>query len=414
MLSNNDGCVIARSIEAKALGIPMGAPVHEYDDLIRQNGVTVFSSNYALYGDMSARVMTSLQHFTPDVEVYSIDEAFLGLGGFNPDTLPEYMARMRKTIRQWTHIPTSVGIAPTKTLAKLACRVAKKSEEGVYMMRDPASMDRILAETEVEDIWGISTRWGARLRLLGINTALQLREADPRQVRKALSVVGERIVHELNGRPCLMLEDIPPKQRIMVSRSFGKAVTSRDELEQAIASFTATAAQKLRKQSSRAGGIYVFFRTSPFRKQDPQYSNAGTVSFENPTSDTAILINATKHVIKALYKSGYRYKQAGVMLTELTPSDTGQISLLNPESDEDRDARDRRMAILDRINEQMGRGTVFYAAEGVGRSKPLHRSTGSRRLRPSARHPGTERWRTRRQFKSPSYTTKWSELAVAK
>jgi DNA polymerase V len=399
VLSNNDGCVVARSKEVKALGIPMGAPLHQYQDQLKQHNVAVFSSNYALYGDMSGRVMRSLHEFTPDVEVYSIDEAFLGLGGFEASTLPRRMAEMRRSIKQWIRIPTSVGIAPTKTLAKLACRIAKDSEDGVFMIDNPDLRDEILKNTEIEDIWGISRGWGTKLRQLGIGTALDLRQAEPRQVKQALSVVVERIVHELNGISCLKLADIQPKQQIMVSRSFGAMVASCSELEEAVASFTAKAAEKLRRQSSRARGLHVFFRTNRFSKQDPQYSPSATVGFENPTSDTSVLLKAAGQTVRSLYKAGFRYKQAGVMLTDLTTSDKGQISLLNPESDADRTLRGERMALLDGINLRMGRGTIFYGAEGVNSRKSS---------------PGTDRWRMRSQYKSPSYTTNWDEIAVVK
>jgi DNA polymerase V len=399
VLSNNDGCVVARSKEVKALGIPMGAPLHQYQDQLKQHNVAVFSSNYALYGDMSGRVMRSLQEFTPDVEVYSIDEAFLGLGGFKTATLLQKMAEMRRSIRQWTRIPTSVGIAPTKTLAKLACRIAKDRDDGVFMIDDHQQRDGILKNTEIKDIWGISKGWGVKLRQLGIGTALDLRQAEPRQIKHALSVVVERIVHELNDISCLKLEDIQPKQQIMVSRSFGKMVSSCSEVEEAVASYTARAAEKLRRQSSRAGGLYVFFRTNRFRKQDPQCNPSATISFDNPTSDTEMLLKAAGQTVRRLYRSGYRYKQAGVMLTDLIKSDMGQISLLNPESDTERALRDQRMALLDGINHRMGSGTIFYGAEGVRKRKSL---------------PSTDRWRTRSQFKSPSYTTKWDEIAVVK
>ena len=419
VLSNNDGCIIARSDEAKAAGIPMGAPLHQYQDQLKRNHVAVFSSNYALYGDMSARVMKSMHAFTPDVEVYSIDEAFLGLSGFDPKILPHHMKTMRQAIRQWTGIPVSVGIAPTKTLAKLANRIAKKyTSDGVYMMQDPALMTRILGDIEIEDIWGISKRWGARLRQLGIGTALQLREASPRQIRQALSVVGERIVHELNGRPCLMLEDVQPKQSIMSSRSFGTTVTRLTDLEEAVASYTARAAEKLRKQSGRAGGLYVFLKTNRFKPDEPQYSNATMIGFDNPTSDTATLIRAAIDGIGKLYRSGYRYHKAGVMLTELCDTDEGPLSLLNPEPESDRIQKDKRMAILDQINRQMGRGTLFHAAEGI---TPQNRNTRKdsyfKVISPQDTSPkiiGTERWRMRSQFKSPSYTTRWSELAVVR
>ncbi|MCE2516995.1 MAG: Y-family DNA polymerase [Alphaproteobacteria bacterium] len=406
VLSNNDGCVIARSDEAKALGVPMGAPLHEYDGMMRRHKINVFSSNYALYGDMSARVMKTMEQFTPDVEVYSIDEAFLGLTGFDPASLPQHMRNLRQAVRQWTGIPVSVGIAPTKTLAKLANRIAKKyTPDGVYMMTDPQLMTRILGDIEIEDIWGISKRWGARLRALGIGTALELQRASPRQIRQALSVVGERIVHELNGQSCLTLDEVQPKQSIMSSRSFGTMVADCQSLEEAIASYTARAAEKLRRQHSRAGGIYVFIRTNRFRKDDPQYSNAAMVGFDDATDDTASLIRAATSAIRHLYRPGYRYHKAGVMLTDLTDQDGGQISLFNPDPAPDvtRAQQSRRMAVLDQVNAAMGQGTLFHAAEGLA-PKPRTGAQGRRVL-------NTERWRMRARFKSPAYTTRWSELA---
>ena len=408
VLSNNDGCIIARSDEAKALGIPMGAPLHEYDAMLKRNKVAVFSSNYALYGDMSARVMELLGCFTPAVEVYSIDEAFLGLEGFKPAMLHDHLTGMRRSIRQWTGIPVSVGVAPTKTLAKLANRIAKKySSDGVYIMNDEALMTRILGDVAVEDVWGISKRWGLRLRRLGISTALQLREASPRQIRQAMSVVGERIVHELNGQPCLEMEDIQPKQTIASSRSFGQLVSDRRSLEEAVASYTARAAEKLRHQQSRAGGLYVFIRTNRFRQQDPQYSNAAMIGFDEPVADTATLIRAAIRAVGKLYRPGYRYHKAGVMLTELSDGEGEQMSLFSMDAttQEKRNAGDQRMAMLDQINRIMGPGTLFHAAEGVGPAP------GRKRGQPRQNLRSTERWRMRSQFKSPSYTTRWSDLA---
>ena len=402
VLSNNDGCVIARSDEAKAVGIPMGAPLHEYENTLKRNKVAVFSSNYALYGDMSARVMESLSQFTPAVEVYSIDEAFLGLDGFEASMLPDHLRQMRKSIRQWTGIPVSVGVAPTKTLAKLANRIAKKyTTDGVYILDDPALMTRILGDIEIEDIWGISKRWGARLRQMGITSALDLQRASPRQIRQALSVVGERIVHELNGQPCLELEEVQPKQTIMSSRSFGTMISDLKNLEEAVASYTARAAEKLRHQQSRAGGIYVFIRTNRFRQQDPQYSNAAMIGFDEPTSDTAVMIKAAVSVLRRLYRKGYRYHKAGIMLTDLTEGGAEQMSLfsMSPAIQNSRKTGDRRMAVLDKVNARMGQGTLFHATEGT--------STAAIRRR----KPNGAKWRMRSRFKSPSYTTRWSDLA---
>jgi len=402
VLSNNDGCVIARSDEAKSLGIPMGAPVHEYTAMMRQHQVQVFSSNYPLYGDMSGRVMESLSQFTPDVEIYSIDEAFLGFSGCDAARLPEQMRQMRQAIRQWTGIPVSVGLAATKTLAKLANRIAKKyASDGVYMMTDPVLMPRVLGDIAVEDIWGISKRWGQRLRDMGITTALRLQQADPRQIRKALSVVGERIVHELNGRSCLDLETVQAKQNIMSSRSFGRLISDRASLEEAAASYTARAAEKLRKQGSLAAGLYVFIRTNRFRPQDPQYSNAALMRFDEPIADTSTFIAAATKAIRQLYRPGFRYHKAGVMLTDLVSDGSEQKSLWRLEPSDSPHSQNaasrRRMAMLDQVNAAMGRGTLFHASEGVMPSRNTNAPT-----KPS--------WQMRQQFRSPSYTTRWNDL----
>jgi len=405
VLSNNDGCVIARSDEAKSLGIPMGAPVHEYTAMMRKHRVQVFSSNYPLYGDMSGRVMESLSQFTPDVEIYSIDEAFLGFSGCDAALLPEQMRQMRQAIRQWTGIPVSVGLASTKTLAKLANRIAKKyASDGVYMMTDPVLMPRVLGDIAVEDIWGISKRWGQRLREIGITTALDLQQADPRQIRKALSVVGERIVHELNGRSCLDIETVQAKQNIMSSRSFGRLISDRASLEEAAASYTARAAEKLRKQRSLAAGLYVFIRTNRFRQQDPQYSNAALMRFDEPIADTSTLIAAATKAIQQLYRPGFRYHKAGVMLTDLVSDGREQKSLWRldlPDSPKSHNAQNaasrRRMAMLDQVNAAMGRGTLFHASEGVMPSRNINA-------------PAKSSWQMRQQFRSPSYTTRWNDL----
>ncbi|OUU44176.1 MAG: hypothetical protein CBC12_13525 [Candidatus Puniceispirillum sp. TMED52] len=409
VLSNNDGCIIARSDEAKALGIPMGAAVHEYAAALKRHKVRVFSSNYPLYGDMSGRVMESLGQFTPDVEVYSIDEAFLGLNGFAETALPQHMRDMRQAIGQWTGIPVSVGVAATKTLAKLANRIAKKyTSDGVYMMTDPVLMTRILSDIAVEDIWGISRRWGERLRAMGIKTALQLQRANPQQIRKALSVVGERIVHELNGISCLELEAVQAKQNIMSSRSFGRLISDRSSIEEAAASYTARAAEKLRKQNSLATGIYVFIRTNRFRTQDPQYSNAALIQFDEPTADTSTLIAAATRAIQQLYRPGFRYHKAGVMLTDLVADGKEQKSLwrldgLTANGVATDAASKRRMAMLDQVNAMMGRGTLFHASEGI---KP-----GQQNRAIAADKPG---WHMRQQFRSPSYTTRWADLIVVR
>ena len=251
VLSNNDGCIIARSNEAKSLGIPMGAPLHLYKTLIKQNKVLTYSSNYTLYGDMSSRVMSSLNHFVPDMEIYSIDEAFLCLKNFNHKILSDEMFKIRQLIHKWTGIPVSIGVGPTKTLAKLANRMAKKySSNGIYILTISDHLTNILNDIQLEEIWGISKGWANRLRSVGINNPLQLQQTDPRMVRKLVSVVGERIVYELRGNACLALEDVVNKKSITVSRSFGNMVNDKPNLKKALANHAARASEKLRYQNS--------------------------------------------------------------------------------------------------------------------------------------------------------------------
>ena len=291
ILSNNDGCIIARSNEAKALGIKMGDPWHKRKAFCQEHGVAVFSSNYTLYGDMSRRVMLCLQKFTPDVEVYSIDEAFLQLDGFEYLNLEEYGTTIRRTVYGCTRIPVCIGIGPTKTLAKVANHLAKARQKqgigsGVLDLCDRNVRNVVLPVIAVEDIWGVGRRWGKRLQAMGIHTAAQLRDAEPKAMRQVFSVVMERMVHELRGTSCLGLEDIQAKKNIMSSRSFGRMVTDKGELLEAVSSYAARAAEKLRRQGSRANGLYVFLQTNRYRPRHPQYQNSATCSFVLPTSDT--------------------------------------------------------------------------------------------------------------------------------
>lgn len=385
VLSNNDGCVVARSNEAKALGIPMGALWHHYKELCETNNVAVFSSNYALYGDMSQRVMDCLSTFTPDVEVYSIDEAFLGLDSFGHRALIEYASQMRRTVRQWTGIPVSIGLGPTKTLAKVANHVAKKrTKTGVFDLCDRAAQDDILPTISVQDIWGIGSRWGARLNALGIQTAADLRDTKPQTIGKALNVVGERIVLELRGTACLSLETPEPKKQIMCSRSFGYGVTAKSELLEAVSSYAARAAEKLRFQDSRAGGVYVFLQTNRFRVQAPQYQGNRTYTFSHPTSDTREIIHAARQGIGSLYRSGFTYKKCGLMLLDISSAETHQPDLFAPV---DYQQPEKLMNLVDRLNGRMGQNTLFFAAQGTKR-----------------------RWRMRQNLRSPRYTSRWEEL----
>ena len=389
VLSNNDGCVVARSSEVKALGIPMGAPYHECKEAFEACGAAVFSSNYQLYGDMSERVMESLGMLAPDLEVYSIDEAFLRLDGFAGRDLRCMALDIRAKVLQWTGIPVSLGIAPTKTLAKIANHVAKKRKEpGVFDMRGPERQARILRDLPVGGVWGVSRRRTAKLGELGIGTALQLRDADPKRIRRHFGVVLERTVLELRGIPCLDLEEVAPKKRIMSSRSFGRLQTGFEPVAEALANYAARACEKLRRQRSKAQGIHVFLATNRFRKADPQYSAAAAAGFDLPTSDTAFVTRSGTELLRRIFRDGYRYKKCGIMLLDLVPEGRRQEHLF---SRQDPAKADRLMRTLDRINSAMGPGTVFHAAQGTRRG-----------------------WRMRSAMRSPRYTTKWGELAAVR
>ena len=301
VLSNNDGCIIARSEEAKSLGIPMGAPYYKYKDCLEKNHVNIFSSNYELYGDMSERVMDSIRIMVEqnNIEVYSIDEAFIKLSGEN---ISEYAKKISSNIMQWTGIPTSIGISNTKTLSKIANHVAKKiAEENVFDMRDEKIKEKVMKKLPVNKIWGISTGWSEKLRNLDIHTALELRDADSNFIRKKLGVVVERIVLELRGISCLDIEKYKNKKSIIVSKSFGTLITDINLLEQALSNHVARACEKLRIQNSKAKSISIFIQTNKFRKDLPQYKASKHHVLELPSSDTGKLIKISKNLIKLIY-----------------------------------------------------------------------------------------------------------------
>ena len=389
VLSNNDGCVIARSNEAKALGLKMGDPWHLVKDRHRGAGIVVRSSNYTLYGDMSARVMQTLGGFTPQLEIYSIDEAFLGFAGFGGygDRLEAHARELRRTVLQWTGIPVSVGIAPTKTLAKVANRLAKKEpgRAGVCLLTGEAGQRAALERLDLTDIWGIARRSAERLAALGITTPLALRDADPRFLRGHFSVVMERLVHELRGTPCIDFEEVTPDRKtIIASRSFGRAVTSRNELEQAVAYHTARAAEKARRQDLACVALAIFVETNSFKPQDPQYRNSRSVRLGVATADTGRLIKAAMRALDAIWRPGFAYKKAGTVMIELVPAAHVQTGLFERPDD----ARSTsRMAAIDALNRRFGRGTIGYGAAGE-------------------RHG----WSLRREFISQRYTTAWGEL----
>ncbi|MDO8946174.1 MAG: Y-family DNA polymerase [Desulfocapsaceae bacterium] len=393
VLSNNDGCIVARSNEAKALGIPMGEPFFKIKDLIARHKVHVFSSNYALYGDLSHRVMDVLRQMEPDVEVYSIDEAFISLPVTKEWNRVKYAAELRERIRKQVGIPVSIGIATTKTLAKIANRVAKKEAQfnGIFDLASNSQIDQVLGKIEVNDVWGIGRRSTEKLNNRAIYTALDLKRADETWVRKTLTVVGARTVMELNGISCISLENAPPcPKSIITSRSFGHPVTDLDNLKGAVITYVSIAGEKLRKQGVEADTLNLFITTGPFDEQ-ASYSNNQTIILHQPTSSTPDLITAALQCLKSLYKPGYRYRKAGVMLAGIVKQGYRQqdlFSILQPAMKEDK----QLMTALDRINSKWGRSTLQYGMT-TAEDKP---------------------WAMQQTRKSPAYTTNWLELPVIK
>ncbi len=407
VLSNNDGCIIARSNEAKNLGIPMGAPLHLYKTLIKQNKILVYSSNYTLYGDMSSRVMNSLNYFIPDIEIYSIDEAFISLKNFNKKTLLDEMLIIRQSIYQWTGIPVSIGVGPTKTLAKLANRMAKKySSNGIYILTISNQLTNILNDLQLEDIWGISKGWANRLKSIGINNPLQLQQSDPCKIRKLISVVGERIVYELRGNSCLALEEIVNKKSITVSRSFGNIINDKYNLKEALANHVARAAEKLRYQDSLCGEISIFINTNRFRKKDLQYNNSATLTFNDLTDNTAVIIQQAFKLLESLYRPNYNYKKIGVILLNLKQRKKdfinkdyiiqGNLFTYNKNERINDTQSDIDMKILDSINAKMGKMSIFYGSQGI--------------IKQRRRGKIEDKWKMRSGYKSPFYTTNWNDI----
>ena len=394
VLSNNDGCVVARSAEAKALGIPMGEPWFKLQEQARQHGIVAFSSNYELYADLSDRVVQVLRQFSPNLEVYSIDESFLALDGFGHLDLADYGRQIRERVLQWVGLPGCVGIGASKTQAKLANHCAKKGlagKDGVcnLLALSAAEQDDLLGRIEVGEVWGVGRKIDARLQEMGISSVRDLRDADPVMIRSRFSVVLERTVRELNGVSCLSLEEVAPdKQQIMCSRSFGEPVYELDDLLDAVATYMSRAAEKLRSQQGLAATIMVFLQTNPFKPEEPQYHPSMTVPLPDPTSDTRILVQWAQRVAKRLYRRGYAYKKAGVMLSGIQPEGVSQGSLFDSPSSTDAKAGNL-MALMDGINQKWGRGAIRLAAE-------------------KRHHP----WQMRRDRMSPRYTTSWDELPL--
>ncbi len=391
VLSNNDGCVIARSAEAKAVGVPMGKPAFQCRELFARHNVAVFSSNYALYGDMSDRVMRTLARFAPRLEVYSIDEAFLDLTGL-PDGAEAHARRVRETVARWTGIPVSIGIGPTKTLAKLANRLAKQLPGcgGVLDFAACPDPDRLLETVAVGDVWGIGPRHAAMLESLGVTTARQFRDLPRLFVQKRMTVTGVHTLLELQGFSCLDLEAAPPPPRtLMHSRSFGKAVTTLDELREAVTEYVSRAAARLRAKRFVAGGLRVSVQAYADASGRPPYANAAFAAPAAPTAHTTALLRLAQEVLGGIFRPGHRYKKAGVVLCGLEPAGSRQCSLLDPEPAAGTRG-ERLMAALDAVNAKWGRDALFHAGRGI---KPA--------------------WTMRQARRSPRYTTAWDELPVA-
>ena len=419
VLSNNDGCAIARSNEAKALGIKMGAPWFQIRHLVESDGLVALSANFALYGDISDRMMSLAAGLGPTQEVYSIDESFIGLDGVRGDLVAR-SHKVRSRILQWVGIPCGIGIGATKTLAKLANHIAKTAERkpGVYpdhlaqvcnlAALAPAELQVVFEATDVGEVWGIGRRISQQLREGGIQTVQDLVRMDPATVRRAWSVVLERTVRELQGMPCIGLDDAPqPKKEIACTRSFGQPVLDLAGLTEAVTEFASRAAEKVRKQHSLASAVMAFIRTSPFR-QDAQYSRSVVVPMVRPAADTGAIVQAAVLGLRAIYRDGFKYAKAGVMLLELQPDSVRQGELDWGEVGDQggggnggdggslaqQEDKTRLMSALDSINQRFGKGTMKMASAGLD---------GDRRV-----------WSMKQERRTPAYTTCWADIPVAR
>ncbi len=386
VLSNNDGCIIARSNEAKALGIPMGAPAYKWADTLEKYGVQVFSSNYALYGDMSQRVMNILSGFTPDIEIYSIDESFLNFAGLD-ENLSDYAQQMRRRVRKWTGLPISIGIAETKTLAKLANRIAKRFPEldNVHIIDSETKRIKALKWAKVGDIWGIGRRQAQKLEYYGIKTAWDFTQKSDAFIRKYFTVVGLRTKKELQGIPCFGLEDIPPaKKSIATTRSFGVLQTEPEKIQEAVSTFANVCANKLRDQKSCAKTMMVFIHTNGFRTDLPQNRRNATITLPVATNLSSELSKYATMLAGAIFKPGYSYHKAGVIVSGIVPENQVQLNIFDKV---DRVKQKNLYKVVDLLNSSYGRDTVRLAAQGKDRT-----------------------WRLKQEHLSKRYTTKWEDL----
>ncbi|VUS50887.1 DNA polymerase IV 1 [Klebsiella pasteurii] len=389
VLSNNDGCVIARSAEAKPF-VKMGEPYFKQKDMFRRHGIIAFSSNYELYADMSNRVMTTLEELSPRCEIYSIDEAFCDLTGVrNCRDLTDFGREIRETVLRRTHLTVGVGIAQTKTLAKLANHAAKTWQRQTGGVVDLSNLERqrkLMSLLPVDEVWGVGRRISKKLETMGIKTVLQLADTDIRFIRKHFNVVLERTVRELRGEPCLGLEEFAPvKQEIVCSRSFGGRITEYHEMRQAICSYASRAAEKLRDEHQYCRFISAFVKTSPFALNEPYYGNSASVKLLTPTQDSRDIITAATKCLDAIWRDGYRYQKAGVMLGDFYSQGVAQLNLFDDNAP--RQNSEKLMEVLDHLNTKDGRGTLYFAGQGIQTA-----------------------WQMKREMLSPRYTTRYSDL----
>lgn len=389
VLSNNDGCVIARSAEAKPF-VKMGEPYFKQKEMFRRYGIIAFSSNYELYADMSNRVMTTLEELSPRCEIYSIDEAFCDLTGVrNCRDLTDFGREIRETVLRRTHLTVGVGIAQTKTLAKLANHAAKQWQRQTGGVVDLSNLERqrkLMALLPVDEVWGVGRRISKKLKSMGIDTVLKLADTDIRFIQKHFNVVLERTVRELRGEPCLGLEEFAPvKQEIVCSRSFGGRITEYHEMRQAICSYASRAAEKLRGEHQYCRFISAFVKTSPFALNEPYYGNSASVKLLTPTQDSRDIIAAATKCLDAIWKDGHRYQKAGVMLGDFYSQGVAQLNLFDDNAP--RQNSEKLMEVLDHLNAKDGRGTLYFAGQGIQTT-----------------------WQMKREMLSPRYTTRYSDL----
>lgn len=393
VLSNNDGCVIARSAEAKPF-VKMGEPYFKQKDMFRRHGIIAFSSNYELYADMSNRVMTTLEELSPRCEIYSIDEAFCDLTGVrNCRDLTDFGREIRETVLRRTHLTVGVGIAQTKTLAKLANHAAKQWQRQTGGVVDLSNLERqrkLMALLPVDEVWGVGRLIGKKLESMGIDTVLKLADTDIRFIRKHFNVVLERTVRELRGEPCLGLEEFAPvKQEIVCSRSFGGRITEYHEMRQAICSYASRAAEKLRGEHQYCRFISAFVKTSPFALNEPYYGNSASVKLLTPTQDSRDIITAATKCLDAIWRDEHRYQKAGVMLGDFFSQGVAQLNLFDDNAP--RQNSEKLMEVLDHLNAKDGRGTLYFAGQGIQTA-----------------------WQMKREMLSPRYTTRYSDLLKVK